>query len=61
MGLHEQNRLFTFGVIIGAAGGLIIGSIIVAQYGDRVAESSRTLLARMLRQRPQVRFEFLLQ
>lgn len=61
MGLREQNRLFTYGIIIGAATGLVIGSIIAAQYGDRVVESSRTLLARMLRQRPQVRFEFLLQ
>ncbi|TAK34697.1 MAG: hypothetical protein EPO21_08895 [Chloroflexota bacterium] len=61
MGWREQNRLFTFGIIIGAAGGLIIGSIIAAQYGDKVVGSSRSLLARILRQRPQVRFEFLLQ
>ncbi len=61
MGLRHENRFFTLGVIIGAAGGLIIGSVIAAQYGDRVTESSRVLLARILRQRPQVRFEFLLQ
>ncbi len=61
MGPREQNHLFTFGIIIGAAGGLIIGSIIAAQYGDKVADSTRTLLSRILRQRPQLRFEFLLQ
>lgn len=59
--INPNSRAFLVGVILGASGGLVLGSLLGLQLGERAVTLARRLVARALRREERVRFELLLQ
>ena len=58
-----RNRFFVEGMVLGGLCGLVIGTIIAFQVGNKGATAARRLANRLIFRQPQqqVRFELLLQ
>jgi len=57
----EDNRLFVLGVFFGSLVGIVIGSVVAMQVGDRSIDLVRRGLRRLTGRREEVRFDLLLQ
>ncbi len=58
---NGQDQPFGIGLGIGLVLGFILGSILAARLGNEAAEVVRSVVDRMQRRNPGVRFEVLLQ
>ena len=58
---QDQNRAFLSGFVLGSLSGMVIGSVVAMQVGERTIDLARGFILRVLRKRPRVRFELLLQ
>ncbi len=58
---NADSRAFTLGLILGAGGGLVVGSLLGLQLGEKTLTWGRRIADRILRHQDRVRFELLLQ
>ncbi|ACZ42660.1 hypothetical protein Tter_1754 [Thermobaculum terrenum ATCC BAA-798] len=61
MSTTTGRNLFIFGAVIGAIGGLVLGSIATYELGDYVTQLVRRLFRAITRKQEQVRFDLLSQ
>ncbi|MBI3980269.1 MAG: hypothetical protein HY331_19005 [Chloroflexi bacterium] len=59
--MKPSNRALVLGLVLGSLGGLVVGSVIAMQLGERTTDLIRAFASRLLHKRPRVRFELLLQ
>ncbi len=59
--VNLNSRTFLMGVVLGASGGLVLGSLLGLELGDKALTLARRMVARALRRQERVRFELLLQ
>ncbi len=59
MPTHEDRNVFLLGALLGAFGGIILGSAATVGLGDRVGALVRHLFDRMFNEQESIRFELL--
>ncbi len=60
-GSGVSSKLFVLGIALGITGGFIVGSVIGMQLGEKSVGYLKTGLNKLVKSKPSVRFDLLLQ